>query len=217
MNGHHDIALILAAGEARRMGSPKQALEWAGSPLLIRALHTAQSAELWPVVVLGAHRDLVEPLLPPEVERVIHPGWAAGMGSSLVAGLRAVLERHAPERVTIMVCDQPLIAAEELKRLVASCRGVDAAAAAYEGTLGTPACFARSSFPALLALGPVQGARRLLRGGTLSVVPVPMERAALDLDTPEDVAQARAALGATPDNPNGSSPGSHTTRKGPCT
>ena len=192
MSAHLDIALLLAAGAARRMGQPKQALGWRGAPLLVRAVETARRAGLWPVVVLGAHRAQVEPLLDAEVERVIHPDWAEGMGSSLRVGLEATLRRHQPERVTIMVCDQPLITDAELRRLVASCQGFDAAAAAYEGVLGTPACVARSSFEALLRLAPGQGARRLLRGGALRVAAVPMASAAIDLDTPEDVRMARA-------------------------
>ena len=48
-------ALILAAGEGRRFGGPKQLAELDGKPLLQHVLETAAPWD--PLVVLGAHAD----------------------------------------------------------------------------------------------------------------------------------------------------------------
>lgn len=180
------VALILAAGEARRMGHPKQLIEIDGVPLVRRAVALAEAVGCAPVVVLGAHRARVEAALS-SVERVYAPGWAEGMGATLVAGMSRVAP-WGPGRVTIMLCDQPLVTADDLRRLHAACdEGADGAAAAFDGVLGPPACFTPAVYPALRALPPRAGARRLLRSGALRITPVPMPAAAFDLDTPADL------------------------------
>ncbi|MEO1272938.1 MAG: nucleotidyltransferase family protein [Myxococcota bacterium] len=189
-------ALILAAGQAQRMGVPKQLIPIEGVPLLLRAIAAAQGAQLRPLVVLGAHRDKVEAILPEGTARLVHPGWETGMGSSISAGLHHLFQTAPPpRRLMVMVCDQPHITAKHLGRLLKACDTdlVDAAAAQYQGLLGTPACFTPRAYPQLRALPPHQGARKLLRSGRLTVAPVPMPEAGLDLDTPDDVAQCVGA------------------------
>ena len=58
----------------------------------------------------------------------------------------------------------------------------------YAGTVGVPAVFGPAAFPALLALDPAAGAKRLLGGD--DVVPVDLPAAAVDVDTPADYRRA---------------------------
>lgn len=51
-----------------------------------------------------------------------------------------------------------------------------------------PAIFPRSQFPALMALRGDRGAQTLLRSPKSHVSAVPMPSAAMDIDTPEDLA-----------------------------
>lgn len=193
-----EAAIILAAGQSRRMGRPKQVIEIGGEALVVRAVRVARGAGLEPWVVLGAHREVVEAVLGAETRRVFHAGWSSGMGGSLRVGLESVCAyagQRRVSRVAVMVCDQPGVTSEALGALLSVCREqpVDAAAAAYEGVLGTPAVFNSSAFGHLRALRPGQGARRLLRGDALRVASIPTPSAALDLDTPEDVAAWRTS------------------------
>ena len=49
--------VLIAAGESRRLGTPKQLLPWAGHTLLRHAALTALEADLGPViVVLGSNQ-----------------------------------------------------------------------------------------------------------------------------------------------------------------
>ena len=57
----------------------------------------------------------------------------------------------------------------------------------YAGAVGVPAIFPRSRFRELAELRGDIGARMLLHRNPDRVVRVPMESAALDIDTPEDL------------------------------
>lgn len=180
------VAIILAAGASTRMGRPKQLIALGDETMLQRTITLAARARLDPVVVLGARAEAIAPRIE-GAEIVVHPGWAQGMGSSLLAGLRHVLARE-PERLVVLLADQPLVRAEDLARLMDA--PTEAAAAAYEGVLGPPACFRASCIDTLLTIPADTGARALLRGGTFEVTAVDMPRASIDVDVPDDLDHA---------------------------
>ena len=82
--------VVLAAGEGRRFGGPKQLALLDGRPLVEHALAALAGLDRV-VVVLGAHADEVRrgaDLGAAEV--VVCDGWEEGMGASLRAGLAAL-------------------------------------------------------------------------------------------------------------------------------
>ena len=89
----------------------------------------------------------------------------------------------------ILVCDQPALRAEHLRSLIESPDEV--AGSYYAGSIGVPAYFPRERFGALMELRGDVGARALLR----DVRTVNAEELSLDLDTEEDLIDARALLG----------------------
>ncbi len=191
------VALLLAAGESTRLGRPKQLVLHRGEPLLRRAVRVAAAVGATPVFVvtnpsLPDCRAMLSDL-PATV--LVNPLPAAGMGSSLRLGMEAVLAAQ-PERLLLLVCDQPLLGPEHLGRLLRAPAPGGVAAAAYGGRAGVPAVFSQEHFPALAQLSGDQGARGLLR--TLPATPVPMPEAAIDIDTPEDLAALWQQEAATP-------------------
>ena len=90
----------------------------------------------------------------------------------------------------MLVClaDQPLLEGEDLARLVLSWRDNPNAvvASGYGGKLGVPAIFPRSKFGQLRALSGDRGAQDLLASSD-AVIAVPMPRAAIDIDCPQDL------------------------------
>jgi CTP:molybdopterin cytidylyltransferase MocA len=182
-------AIVLAAGASTRFGSAKQLVRIAGRPLLhttvSRAVEVTGAAT---IVVLGARAAELAPLLthtPASI--IINQQWREGIGSSIrtaVARLPA-----ACNGVMVVLADQAAVTVEDLRRLVAAWRRQPdyVAAALYAGTVGVPAIFPRSRFTELGELRGDVGARRLLQRHPDRLVRVPMDSAALDIDTPEDL------------------------------
>jgi molybdenum cofactor cytidylyltransferase len=185
-------AVILAAGGSSRMGRPKQLLPYHGRSLLRHAAAVALAGGCEPVVVvLGAAADQMRTELEGLAVTVAeNPDWSQGPGASVRAGLASVGE---PEAVVFLLCDQPLIDEDHVRRLIGAWRetGRPMVASGYDGTFGVPALFARETFPRLRTLDPASGAKRLLVGTPEAVAVVPFPAGAIDLDTPGDYERFR--------------------------
>lgn len=189
--------LVLAAGAARRFGSPKQLVRINGEPLLHRAVSRAcEMAGGAVTVVLGARAAELTPLLkhsPASV--VVNRQWEEGLASSLRAGVAQL--PPGTEAVMITLADQAAITTHDLRRLVAGWRRQPEllVAASYEGGLGVPAIFPASCFGDLLALRGDEGARLVLRRMSDRCVRIPMPNASIDIDTPEDLLKLPTGAG----------------------
>jgi molybdenum cofactor cytidylyltransferase len=127
-----------------------------------------------------------------------HPQWAAGMGSTIKQGLQYLLQLpKKPTALVILTTDQPDVSEELIRALIHEYHAQKpvAVAAAYAGTRGIPALFDEQVFPQIGQLADGQGAKPLLLTLGAAVVEVPFPAAALDLDTPAQVATWRAAGG----------------------
>jgi len=183
-------AVVLAAGGSSRMGRPKQLLPFDGKSLSRRTVEAALGAGCDPViVVLGASAELMrQELAGLAATVVVNVEWERGVGTSVQTGMGEVGNAEA---VLFLVCDQPLVDAEHLQRLVRVWResGLPMAASAYAETVGVPALFDASCFDELRRLPPNAGAKKLLLDERDRVATVPFPAGVLDLDTPEDVAR----------------------------
>ncbi len=186
--------VILAAGESSRMGGPKQLLAYRGTTLLNHTIATARAlGDALVAVVLGARvAEIRAQLEAPDALVVENPAWPAGMGGSLRCGLHALLDAQ-PEMdgAIFLPCDQPLLTADTLRKLIATHARTGAAivASEYDGTLGTPAFFAREFFLELLTLDGAVGARQIIWTHRARAVGEPFPEGAMDLDTPADYAR----------------------------
>jgi molybdenum cofactor cytidylyltransferase len=189
-------AVILAAGESARMGTPKQLLLLDGKPLLVRAVEAALASPAWPVVVvLGAHAEKIRPVLARLPVLVVeNPAWAEGMASSLRTGITTLRQfSRAFDAALVALCDQPAFSVDTIAQLVAAQRatGRSIVAARYAGRHGAPALFLREHFAALAALTGEEGARALLNGDPATTTPVDLPALSLDLDMPADYESAQ--------------------------
>ena len=151
--------MLLAAGEGKRLGTPKALVELGGRRLVDRGADLLREGGTAPVlVVTGA-----VPVSVPGVTLVPNPDWRTGMGSSLAAGLRALPGDCAA--AVIALVDQPLIGPEVVRRLLAAHRaGAELAVAAYDGRARNPVLLARRHWAGVLAAAEGDaGARPYLR------------------------------------------------------
>lgn len=183
--------ILLAAGGSRRLGHPKQLLEYEGRTLLRRAAMAACGSRCDPIViVLGAEYDrCMGELAGLPTRAVLNPQWSEGIAGSIRLGLTALLE-DVPEieAAVLCLCDQPHLSSAVLNTLVSAYLGTGKSivASKYNDTLGAPALFDVSRFPDLLKLSGDEGARRLFTRMPEEVVAVPFSEGAHDVDTPED-------------------------------
>lgn len=183
--------LVLAAGSSRRMGSPKQLLQVRGKPLLELVVGQACDSSLDDVlVVLGAAADEVRGRVDFGRARVlVNPDHAAGMASSLKAGL-ASLARDV-DRAVVILGDQPDVDAALLNRLLEleETSGLPAAALSFNGLLHPPVVLKRELWGDLMMLEGDVGCRAVIRARPELVARLPVETDLthpVDVDTPAD-------------------------------
>jgi molybdenum cofactor cytidylyltransferase len=116
-------AIVLAAGESRRMGTPKQLLPFGDRTILERVVDTLMTAGVGEViVVLGHLADQVRKALG---ERPVHPvindQYRDGMLSSVKCGVRATGPEH--DAALVALGDQPHIDSSVVADIIQHYRG----------------------------------------------------------------------------------------------
>lgn len=195
-------AILLAAGESRRMGYPKPLLRVGQESFLLHSAKSILAVVPRLIVVLGAHAERIRPVIPadPRIVAVHNPHYQAGQLSSLKVGLRAIGEDA--DAVMVHLADHPLVKASTFERVVAAFNANRGAIiiARHGGRRGHPVLFARALFSELLDAPEDQGARAVVNRDPDRVVYVDVEDpgVTLDLDTPSDL--EAAGLPAPPRN-----------------
>ena len=183
--------LIIAAGQSKRLGSPKQLLMYEGKTLINRLIDIVKEAVDLPMaLVLGAHAEKIKlQLTNPSMPIIINEHWAQGMGCSISTGLKGLIQKNpAIDGVMVLVCDQPFLNREHILSLLnlQAKSAMPMAACYYEGVLGTPAVFHQSIFPELLALKGDRGAKKIITAREAEVAKLHFEKGMIDIDTEED-------------------------------
>jgi len=161
-------AVVLAAGEASRFGTPKQRLLL---PEVLERLTQSSVDEI--VVVAGAHT------LETPATVVTCAGWKRGPGASLTAGLEEL--SVGAEAAVVVLADGPDLAPEAVDRVIASWRadGGTLVAASYGGVRGHPLLVARAEWESIPDAG--------LRDLDVRLVPCDDLGSPGDVDTPADL------------------------------
>lgn len=191
-------ALLLAAGRSVRMGGPDKLLVTIdGEPMVRRALRTLQAVPLDPVVVVhgaapAAVRAALEGL--PAYASCSAP-TSSDQQVSVDAGLRALPD--GLDAILIMLSDQPLLDADDLRWLVGQWRRLPRGCAVvpvFEGRRGNPVIIDGAMRAPILAAGPSSGARGHLAMHPALVhrVETPNDHFVVDVDTVDDLGRLAA-------------------------
>ncbi|NKB58559.1 MAG: NTP transferase domain-containing protein [Alphaproteobacteria bacterium] len=191
-------AIILAAGQSRRMGTANKLLiDLDGKPMVVRvaeAVSASQAALL--ITVLGHEAGKVRAALDGEDIRFAdNPHYADGLSTSLAAGLEAL-----PEDVDgVLIClgDMPRVSSREIDRLIAAFDPLEGRAICvptYNGKQGNPILLARRFFGEMLEITGDRGARHLIDGYQELTCEVEMtgDSVLVDVDTPKALEELRA-------------------------
>jgi molybdenum cofactor cytidylyltransferase len=140
-------AIILTAGESRRMGRPKAFLPFRGGTFLSHIADTL-GARCAPVIaVFGFDAPRLMAMAPANVKPVANPDYELGMLTSLQAGLRAVPEDC--DTVLFTLVDHPAIASRTVEILLRSTAPV--AIPRHNGKRGHPVLLRRPVVEEFLA------------------------------------------------------------------
>lgn len=189
-------ALVLAAGSSRRLGSPKQLIDWGGRPLLevvVERVKTWPVSDVW--VVLGARADeILDACVFEGVSVVINDDYEEGLASSLRVGLDALMRSSKVDGVFLALGDQPFIDVDVVEAIADAFEMSTAKALIpkYRYTWGNPVLVEESLWPRLMSLEGDSGAQKLLKAHPEWVEEVWVEKLPpRDVDTPADVEELR--------------------------
>ena len=152
--------LILAAGESRRMGSPKALLPHRGATFLDTLIALFEVRCSSTIVVLGAHAEAIRERTTRAATFVFNPDYLHGQTTSMQAGLRAVPGES--EGVLFTLVDHPAVAPATLDALLLAPRTL-VRVPRYREQRGHPIWFARDLIPEFLALPHTGAARDVVR------------------------------------------------------
>jgi molybdenum cofactor cytidylyltransferase len=187
--------LILAAGESRRMGSPKPLLMYHGRTFLetLIALFTPRCGEV--IVVLGAHVEQIAQGTSLAARFVVNADYTFGQTSSLQCGLRAL--NPESEGVLMTLVDHPAVLPATLDALLASPRPL-LRVPRHGGRRGHPLWFARELVKEFLALDPAQGARDVVRAHAEQTEFLDVDDPGILIDVDDPTAYARIQTAGQP-------------------
>lgn len=182
-------AVILAAGMSKRMGIPKQLMDYNGKPMLRVVVENTIKAPVDEIIVVLGNEAIqaARSLEGLAVKLAVNKNYAKGQSTSVRAGLELV-ERRA-RGVLFVLGDQPLVKVETIRLLVDSFKEKGGIAAPfYNGVRGNPVLFENSLLQCADEIRGDQGARGIieLHPGLLNRVDVNDPGVLIDIDTWED-------------------------------
>ncbi len=188
-------AVILAAGESQRMGSPKALLPYRGRTFLEHLLEITRHPEVAQTrIVLGAQAEEIRAQIQLDPGTVvINEQWQQGQLSSIHAAIRS-LESSPTDGLLLCPVDTPLVSAELVATLIEKfyATGKLIVLPVYNSKRGHPAVFSSKLYAELLAAPLDTGARAVVWAHAAGVLEVPTteEGVILNLNDPSTLRRA---------------------------
>lgn len=191
-------AIVLAAGESRRMGRQKLLLPYAGRTVIEHIVDQVLSSEAAQTIVVTGHdaQAVEAAMLGRPVTLVENPRFKEGMLTSIRRGLEAVLP--TAEGFMVVLGDQPSVSSCLINVLIDGFHKVDKGIVVplYENDTGHPVIISMAYRDEVLTHFDDTGLRGLIYGHPEFVhrLPVDMPEVLRDMDTPEDYQRELDAL-----------------------
>ena len=183
-------AILLAAGESRRMGEFKQLLPLGRKTFVEHCVDNLLSSQLGEVIVVTGYRDsdIRRVLVNRRVRFAHNPEYSLGMASSIKTGMQAVsLDARA---FVLALVDQPQIETRVINRIIDEYQATNPLIVipTYEGKNGHPILLDSSLREEIQRLDPAIGLRQIVKSHSNEIAHVEVsDRSVLeDCDFPED-------------------------------
>jgi molybdenum cofactor cytidylyltransferase len=183
-------AILLGAGESKRMGENKLLLPWGKTTVFQHCLeaHLRSKAKEVIVVLSARTKRAVGEVKGNKVKVIVNPHYKKGISTSIRKGIGAI--SRGSQGILIALSDQPLLKTRTIDALIHAFerKGGDIIAPSFLGRKGHPVIFHIKFKKDLLKLQGDTGARSILRKYPESVrmVRVRSEGILKDIDSWED-------------------------------
>jgi molybdenum cofactor cytidylyltransferase len=180
-------AIVLAAGEAIRMGVPKQLLKFGQNTIIEHTIDNLLDSEIFEViVVLGYKAERVAGLISDRpIKLVTNKNYEQGISSSISAGLKSVQKKATA--VMFCLADQPFIDSQTINKIIqefaAHHKGI--AIPYYQGQQGNPVIFSKKYIEDFFSLKGDTGGSQIISRNPDDIlrVDVPCRGVIVDIDT----------------------------------
>lgn len=192
-------AIILAAGESKRMGQSKMLLPWGETTVLRHVINIFQSAEIQDIlVIIGGAREQIESVVAgmKGVQAIYNSAFASGeMLGSIQCGLNALMILPFPNSemetaALIGLGDQPQIQERSVRLICEAFLKHESkiVVPSYRMRRGHPWLVARPLWEELLMMKSPKSPRDFLNAHATEIEYVDLDTPTVveDLDTPED-------------------------------
>jgi molybdenum cofactor cytidylyltransferase len=183
-------AMILAAGESKRMGKAKLLLPFRGKTIIETIIQNVMCSKVDKVlVVLGSDKEKIkEKIKDFSLKFAFNPDYRSGMLSSIQAGFRALPEKA--QAVLIILGDQPSVSSEVINKIISAYKkaGKGIVLPVYKKERGHPVLIETKYRKEIERLSPQTGLRELVynRPGDILEVEVETSSVVRDIDDAED-------------------------------
>jgi len=184
-------ALILAAGQSKRMGQPKMLLPWGTETVLSHVITVFRKAGLEDILVLtgGAREQVENEIAYLNIRTIFNEQFTQGeMLSSIQCGIRSLT--HKTQAILIGLGDQPQVQARSVRMVCDAYRESNSkiVVPSYNMRRGHPWLIERSLLHDLMILESPQAPRDFLNAHRKKIQYVNVDDPGIlaDLDTPED-------------------------------
>ena len=196
VNNGQITAILLAAGGSRRLGQPKQLLNYKNGVLINYILKQIKNGGISDIkVVLGSRfEDIKNQIGYDDIEIFVNQDWEEGISSSIRCGLNHINPKT--QAVMFFVVDQPYLDSNIIKKIKEKFKTSKAKVIATRvaGHITHPVLFRREIFPKLLELRGDIGGKTIIKNEILDTVEWTDDRLLMDIDSIEDFKKLKGEI-----------------------
>jgi molybdenum cofactor cytidylyltransferase len=184
-------AILLAAGESRRMGDFKQLLHFRGKSFVLQCVDTLLASSVDGVCVVTGyrHEEIESELAGLNILLAHNKEFREGMSSSIKTGLAAI--KGKASAILISLADQPQIRVQTINLIVSTYKNTHPVLVipVYDGRKGHPIILDERIFREIQELDSNEGLRTIVNAHLDQAVLVKMDTDEIlkDYDTPSDL------------------------------